>query len=432
MRLLDGRFFAPLGEDDLGAPLRAAVAEADGFEAAMDAARRVRREQAFRIGVQVVSGSARAEVAGAAFADLADACIQALAPVALAEAERMGGAFCGDAAVIALGKVGSREMTARSDLDLLTLYRAAAPGATSARKGWAAETFYGRFTQRLVAALSAPTAEGELYAVDLQLRPSGTKGPVAVSFAAFEAYYAGEAQTWEHLALTRARVVWSTSAAFGREAAGAVEAALRQPRDAAATAADVREMRALMTRERPPRNAWDLKLSPGGLVDVEFAAQHLQLVAAADGGPLRANTGAALAALRTAGVVEPGVLKALMRSWRLCSALSQLLKLALEDDADPALEPPRLKALLARAGGASDYDAMVARLAAVRARARTAFESVVGVATESARPAPRLSEAATNAVNTGEPADAHPPDRPGLDADGRSGVRPNAGAAPRP
>ncbi len=153
--------------------------------------------------------------------------------------------------MIALGKCGSREMTAGSDLDLMTLYAPAAPDAASAAKGWAAETFYGRFTQRLITALSAPTGEGELYEVDMQLRPSGTKGPVAVSFAAFESYYAGEAETWEYLALTRARVAWATSPAFAARAAAAIEAKLRAPRDARRTAADVRAMRQLMARERP-------------------------------------------------------------------------------------------------------------------------------------------------------------------------------------
>src|SRR6185295_13433412 len=108
---------------------------------------------------------------------------------------------------------------------------------------WDAATFYGRFTQRLIAALSSQTAEGGLYEVDMQLRPSGTKGPVAVSFAAFETYYdGGEAETWELMALTRARVVWATSARFRDEAERAIEAALRRTRDLARTASDVREM----------------------------------------------------------------------------------------------------------------------------------------------------------------------------------------------
>ena len=89
----------------------------------MDAVRRVHREQAFGAR-QVMSGAASAETAGRAFADLADICIETLAPAALAEAERLGGQFEGEAAVIALGKCGSREMSAGSDLDLMTLYRA--------------------------------------------------------------------------------------------------------------------------------------------------------------------------------------------------------------------------------------------------------------------------------------------------------------------
>jgi len=195
--MLDGSFFETIDIAEDRAVVERAVAEAEGFEAAMDAVRRAQREQAFRVGVQVMSGTASAEAAGRAFADLADVCIGALAPAALAETERLGGAFPGDVAVVALGKCGSREMSAASDLDLMTLYRAADPHAGSELKGWDATIFYGRFTQRLIAALSTQTGEGGLYEVDMQLRPSGTKGPVAVSEAAFEGYYAHEAETWE-------------------------------------------------------------------------------------------------------------------------------------------------------------------------------------------------------------------------------------------
>src|SRR5206468_2865705 len=191
--------------------------------------------------------------------------------------------------------------------------------------------FYGRFTQRLIAALSTQTAEGGLYEVDMQLRPSGTKGPVAVSFAAFEHYYQSEAETWEHLALTRARVVWATSEAFAADSARAIERALRQPRDRKATAADVRDMRQLLERERPPKGDWDLKLSPGGLVDIEFAAQFLQLAHAAEGGPLRPNTSEALAAFRETRLAPSEPLVALERAWRLQQDLTQLMKVALED-----------------------------------------------------------------------------------------------------
>ncbi|TAJ69997.1 MAG: bifunctional [glutamine synthetase] adenylyltransferase/[glutamine synthetase]-adenylyl-L-tyrosine phosphorylase [Phenylobacterium sp.] len=375
--MVDPDFFSEIEIADERADMERQIARAAGFEDAMDVVRRIHREQAFRVGVQVMSGAASAEVAGRAFADLADLCIQTLAPAALAEAVRMGGAFPGEVAVVALGKCGSREMSASSDLDLMTLYRAADPAAASEIKGWDASTFYGRFTQRLIAALSSPTAEGQLYEVDMQLRPSGTKGPVAVSFAAFDHYYQGEAETWELLALTRGRVVWATSDAFAADAQSAIEAALRRPRDAGKTARDVREMRQLLEDERPPKGDWDLKLSPGGLVDIEFAAQFLQIVHAADGGPLAPNTAAALDALGGAGLAPPEPLDALCDAWRLQQNLTQLLKVALGDNPDPDGEPKAFQALLARAGGAKTFKALRTRLEAAQARARTAYLALV-------------------------------------------------------
>jgi glutamate-ammonia-ligase adenylyltransferase len=243
-------------------------------------------------------------------------------------------------------------------------------------------TFYGRFTQRLIAALSSQTGEGGLYEVDMQLRPSGTKGPVAVSFAAFEGYYAADAEagaeTWELLALTRARVVWSTSPAFAADAQAAIEAALRRPRHRGQTSRDVREMRELMRRERPPKGDWDLKLSPGGLVDIEFAAQFLQLCHAAEGGPLEPNTATALAAFRESGLAPAAAVADLEQAWRLQQDLTQLLKVALGDDPDPAAEPAAFRSLLARAGGVRDFRGLGTALRRAQAGARKAYKAIVG------------------------------------------------------
>lgn len=372
--LLDARFFMPLTENSgVCDEIIAEAARAGGFEQAMDVVRRVWREQAFRVGVQILSGRARPEDAGAGFADLADACVQALAPAALAETERLGGAFPGRIAVLALGKLGSREMTTTSDLDLMTVYEAE-PGAVSATKHWMAETFYARFTQRLIAALSAPTAEGTLFEIDMQLRPTGAKGPVAVSLGGLEGYYETEADVWEFLALTRGRVVWASEPAFADKVAAAAETALRRPRDRADTARQVREMRALMERERPAQDLWDLKLSPGGLVDAEFAAQFLQIAGAAQGGPLRANTVEALAALAEAGAGDAADLEALAEAWSLQQGLSQLLRAALDDRQGPETEPEAFRQLLAAAGGAKDFEALKGKLAEKRAAARAAYE----------------------------------------------------------
>ena len=359
--LLDARFFNPVAEP-LDIP--ALLAAAGDFEGAMNRARRLHAESAFRVGVQVLSGVIDAVAAGAAFTQLADGIIAGLADASLAQIERQAGAFDGDVAVIALGKCGSAEMTARSDLDLMTLYRSRTPDGASDVKGWSAEVFYARFTQRLVAALSAPTPEGSLYDVDLKLRPSGTKGPVAVSFAAFESYYADDAETWEFLALTRARVVWATTPAFAAQADQAIETALRRPRDPAQTARDVADMRALMRDERPASGFWDMKLSDGGLVDIEFCAQYAQLV----GGPLHRNTGEALAASAPT----------LLAAWTLQQSLAQLIKIALEDDANVDDEPAPFKALLAKAGGARGFAALKRELEAARVASHGTFLSLSG------------------------------------------------------
>ena len=365
--MLDARFGRAIDEDSgLVAQMQADAAAAPDFETALDIARRVHREQMFRIGIQTLTGHAGPEAAGRAYTALADAIMAALAPAAMAEAVRQGGALPGGAvAVVALGKAGSREMTAASDLDLMSGYDAP-PEAVSDGKGWAAGVFYSRFTQRLIAALSAHTAEGGLYEVDMRLRPGAAKGPVSLRLSAVEDYYATEADTWEFMALTRARVVWSDDPAFGARTTAALEAILRRPRPGADVAADARRMRDLMARERPGQGAWDLKLAPGGQVDAEFVAQVRQLGAAAAGGPLTVSTSEALAA-------EP----ALAKAWRLQQALSQILNAAFDDRPDPDQEPEGFRRRLSEAAGVADFEALKTRLAEARAAARAAFEDAL-------------------------------------------------------
>ncbi|HEY0598914.1 MAG TPA: bifunctional [glutamine synthetase] adenylyltransferase/[glutamine synthetase]-adenylyl-L-tyrosine phosphorylase [Brevundimonas sp.] len=365
--MLDARFSRSIEEDTgVVAQMGIEAAAAPDFETAMNVVRRVHREQMFRIGVQTLTGRAGPEEAGRAYTTLADACVDALAPAALAETVRQGGTLSGGAvAVVALGKAGSREMTASSDLDLMTVYDAP-DDAASEGKGWAPAVFYSRFTQRLIAALSAHTAEGGLYEVDMRLRPGAAKGPVSLRLSAVEDYYAAEADTWEFMALTRARVVWASSPEFGARTAARLEAILRRPRPGADVAADARRMRDLMARERSGQGDWDLKLVPGGQVDAEFVAQVLQLRRAAAGEPLTVSTLAALSD-------DP----ALAEAWRLQQALSQVLGAAFDDRPDPAQEPEGFRRRLAEAAGFDDFDALRAGLAGTRTAARAAFESVL-------------------------------------------------------
>src|SRR6185295_11475001 len=194
-------FRAPVSSDQPGsreAKLRELLGRADGFEGQLNSARRFHREEAFRIGYQLLRGAIGAGEAGAAYADLADACVAALADACVTDVTSRFPGSIGKWSVCALGKFGGRELTASSDLDLMLIYEPESEAGASLAP---------RFVQRLIAALSAPTEEGQLYEVDMQLRPSGRAGPVAVQFSAFHAYYRGEAWTWEFMALTRLRPV---------------------------------------------------------------------------------------------------------------------------------------------------------------------------------------------------------------------------------
>ncbi|CAN7400963.1 bifunctional [glutamine synthetase] adenylyltransferase/[glutamine synthetase]-adenylyl-L-tyrosine phosphorylase [Brevundimonas sp. LjRoot202] len=365
--MLDARFARGVDEDTgVAAQMGVEAAAAPDFETAMNVVRRVHREQMFRIGVQTLTGRVGPEEAGRAYTTLADACLAALAPAAMAETVRQGGALPGGAvAVVALGKAGSREMTATSDLDLMTVYDAPADAVSDARH-WAAGVFYSRFTQRLIAALSAHTAEGGLYEVDMRLRPGAAKGPVSLRLSAVEDYYAAEADTWEFMALTRARVVWADDPDFGARTAAALEAILRRPRPGVSLAGDARRMRDLMARERPGQGDWDVKLAPGGQVDAEFVAQVRQLRRARAGGPMTVSTLEALSD-------DPELAEA----WRLQQALSQIFGAAFDERPDPDQEPDGFRERLAKAAGFPGYDALKAGLAEARTSARAAFEAAL-------------------------------------------------------
>jgi glutamate-ammonia-ligase adenylyltransferase len=375
--MLDAGFFDPLGEELDELVRREVERVPPDLEAVMNALRRIGREQQFRIGMQILSGRLNTEAAGAAYARLADACIHHLAPLALEDMVRQAGKLDGQVAILALGKLGSQEMTATSDLDLMAVYLPDDPSSVSTVKTWAPETWFGRFTQRLISALSAPTHEGTLYEIDMKLRPTGAKGPVAVSLAAFENYYDKEADTWEFQALTRARIVWSTSADFADLVRLKVETILRRQRSVAQTALDVLAMRALMEKERPAKSFWDFKLSIGGQVDAEFAAQYLQLIHGEAGGPLRVGTLQALSAMSRAGLAPAAEIEALSVAWKVQQALAQVMRVSLTAQDDPRNEPEAFQRKLARAVHTRRLDTLEKKLRDIRKRARMAFEKIV-------------------------------------------------------
>ena len=261
---------------------------------------------------------------------------------------------------------------------MIIVYDYAEEGAQSAgAKSLPGPQYYSRFTQRLIAALSAETAEGSLYQVDMRLRPSGNQGPVATKLSSFVTYQTGSAWTWEHLALTRARVV-TGPAALRRQINDAIKQVLTRTRDRAAVAEDVRAMRAKIADDKGSQGIWDLKQARGGLVDLEFIAQFLQLVSAATHADvLDQNTELALAKLSAAGVLSPGDAEILVPAARLYHTLTQVLRLCLDRPFVAEEAPRALKDLLARASDMPDFATLEATLKDTLQAVHEAFDRIV-------------------------------------------------------
>ncbi len=355
-----------------------ALGHARDYQDALDRARIVGREQAFLIGVRVISGTISAGQAGAAYAALAETVIEALAATVEAELVRQHGHVPGGrVAVVAMGKLGGREMTATSDLDLIVVYDFDEGAQSDGPKSLAGSQYYTRFTQRLISALSAPTAEGSLYQVDIRLRPSGNQGPVATKLSSFIDYQRSSAWTWEHLALTRARPI-SGPPALRRAISETIREVLMGPRDRAIVAAEVRAMRAKIEAEKGTADIWDVKQVPGGLIDAEFLTQFLQIVSA-HGHPevLDQNTAGALSKLVEARVISLADAEILVPAVALYHTLTQCLRLCLDKPFVPDGAPRALKDLLARASDLPDFATLEVTLKDSLAAVQEAFDRIV-------------------------------------------------------
>ena len=285
----------------------------------------------------------------------------------------------GRIAVLGMGRLGSREMTATSDLDLVVLYDYAADASESdGERRIAPSTYFARLTQRLISALTVPTRKGTLYDVDMRLRPSGNKGPAATQFTGFVDYQRGEAETWEQMALVRARpVAGDPSLMIDVEAA--VAEVFARPRDPRKVFVDALAMRRLIAQEKGESKPWDLKLAAGGLVDLEFLAQALVLTEAKDrpGIALR-NTGAILDAAASEGLLDPNDAEWLRTAYGVMRDVFQWQRLTLSGDFDPKTAGAALKRRLAAAAGLPDFKVLESHLTETRGKVRGIFEKVMG------------------------------------------------------
>ena len=379
--VLDPGFFGAIPSgDDFARRVAEDLRTVDGLDEKLDRARVIGSELAFLIGVRVLTDTISAEQAGSAYARLAEGMIGEMHAAVTADMERGHGRVGGGAsAVIAMGKLGGREMAANSDLDLIVVYDYAADAPPSdGAKPLAGQQYYARLTQRLIAALSAPTAEGKLYDVDMRLRPSGSKGPVATHVDAFTTYQHETAWTWEHMALSRARVVAGEPRLTARVEA-VVRDVLTTPRDAGKVVADIADMRRRLEEAKGTADPWSLKQVRGGLVDVEFIAQTLQLLhGAAHPEILDQATMETLRRAREAGVLAEADAAVLLPALALYQSLAQVLRLCVDGAFAPASAPAGLKALLTRAAALPDFRRLEADLLETQTAVAEVFGRLVG------------------------------------------------------
>jgi glutamate-ammonia-ligase adenylyltransferase len=214
-----------------------------------------------------------------------------------------------------------------------------------------------------------------LYEVDMRLRPSGNKGPVATHIESFGKYQRTEAWTWEHMALTRARAIHGDES-FIAHITAEIDEVLSAPRDVKKIAKDVREMRDLIYQEKPPRDDWDFKLKPGGIVDLEFIAQFAVLVGNVTKKPRPLGTEEVLGSLDPA-YAEPALADSLVEAHRLYTNLSQTIRLCLGSDAPRDEFIPGMIDLLCRAADMPDIKRVEHHLTELAKEVRASFEKLV-------------------------------------------------------
>ena len=373
--VIGGSFFDVWpGTAILSGQLAAQMADDADYERKLDCARRFMKEWHFRIGVHHLRGLIGAFDAGQQYAELADAVVQAIWSVVCDEFARKHGPIPGRGAVVlGMGSLGAGRLNAGSDLDLILIYDPGDAEISLGARPLAPRPYAARLTQALVTALSAPTAEGRLYEVDMRLRPSGRKGPVATSLAAFQTYQDTEAWTWEHLALTRARVI-----AGADDLATKVEAlrlnVLGEKGQGRGVRSDVAAMREKLALAKPGTGRLDAKFGPGRLMDIELLAQTCALITAAPARGVEAQIQAGVAGGVVSVLDQTAVMTAYMLLWPLQSAARLL--------SEPVLEIGYLgiggRDFVLRETGMSDEATLALQLGAVADQAATVVSKILG------------------------------------------------------
>ncbi len=333
--VLNNNFFeASFNRQDLNEQLASQLAVAKDFQDILDIMRKWASEQKFQVGVQILRNNIDAKTAGKNLSLLAEVILDAMLNKVIEDFSKKHGKIEGsEFAVLALGKLGGRELTTTSDLDLVFIYDAkSAPLMSDGQKPLSINHYFARFSQQYINALTAMTAEGRLYEIDMRLRPSGNAGPIAVTLTSFKEYQQRDAWTWEHLALTRSRSVSGSDHLKEKITQAIAQSLRREDRDPKKLLKDTCDMREKLRNEFDTRHIWSLKQIRGGLVDIEFICQYLILKHAA-GHPqiLTANTLDQISVLREKNILSKDHADLLSQSCEFMQNLQIILRLCYGD-----------------------------------------------------------------------------------------------------
>jgi [glutamine synthetase] adenylyltransferase / [glutamine synthetase]-adenylyl-L-tyrosine phosphorylase len=365
--VLEPEFYQPIAAPkDISSDLDALLSATDAFEHMLDACRRWANDLQFRVGVQCIRYLIDPIAAAETLTAIAEAVLRNIVPrVSDHFATQYGVIPGGNYALVGYGKLGSHELTPTSDLDLVAIYDANLDDhSEGGPKSLPTPAYYMRLTQRIVTAFSSLTGEGRLYAIDMRLRPSGDTGPLASSVEAFKKYQSDDAWTWEHMALSRARVIFGDPS-IKSKIEGVVVGVLSRSRDLHKLIRDVADMRNRIRKENKKDGQWDIKRRAGGLIDAEFVLQYLCLRYPEEGWSDSRPISLA-SRLKSAGAISEQDISILLNGIQFWSRLQFMLRLTTDGNISDNDIPLGLRSKLAKVVDArefSDLEDLVAKTA---------------------------------------------------------------------
>lgn len=358
--------------------LSESLAGVSGYEMKLDQARRFFRETRFQIACQFLSGSLNHINCARNLSNLAEAMIACMYDVVSDEFSVQHGIVPGSSTcILAMGRLGSRELTMNSDLDLIFLYDF--PDTTdqsSGDKPLDPTLYFIRLIKRFIAAMSAPTAEGLIFQLDFRLRPSGNAGPLATQIEGFLKYQETDAWIWEAQALSRARIVLGDEALTERLETKIPEI-LQRHKDEPTLEQEIFNMRIRIEEEKGKGDVWNLKTGSGGFLDIEFIAQWLVLK---HGAGIAQPTGT-LEVLVELGSshLEPSETEALLEAFDTFSSVLHLQRTCLGDRSDEGTMPDGFNTLLCSVLDLPDLATCEAHLAEMKKSIRKIFNRILGM-----------------------------------------------------